>query len=208
MEDVAGGRKHNPQQRREQICDAAIDVLGKSGARGLSHLRVDRAAGLPAGTTSAYYRTRDALIHATAARITELDLRDLTLMTQADDADGTPVPDTTLLAAAVIAAARGSRLTRARARLEISLQAHRDDALAAILEQTIESTRTMARHAVIAWHDTNHTVTDEHAIERHTTAVLTFIDGVMLSHARGVQAFTNPEDVRAILDAIIERPAP
>jgi DNA-binding transcriptional regulator YbjK len=49
--------------RREEILDAAIAVLGEQGIRRLTHRDIDAAAGLPSGSTSNYFRTRDALIH-------------------------------------------------------------------------------------------------------------------------------------------------
>ncbi|WP_123027755.1 TetR/AcrR family transcriptional regulator [Mycolicibacterium stellerae] len=61
----------NPQ-RRNQILDAAIDILCDDGVGGLTHRQVDGCAGVPAGTTSNYFRTRQALLEATAARTVEL----------------------------------------------------------------------------------------------------------------------------------------
>src|SRR5262245_28598849 len=61
----------NPQ-RRTQILDAAIDILCDDGVGGLTHRQVDSRAGVPAGTTSNYFRTRQALLEATAARTVEL----------------------------------------------------------------------------------------------------------------------------------------
>ncbi|MBO3742263.1 TetR/AcrR family transcriptional regulator [Actinoplanes flavus] len=57
--------------RRDELLDAAIEVLGQSGIHGLTHRRVDAAAGLPAGSTSNLFRTRDALLEAVAERFTE-----------------------------------------------------------------------------------------------------------------------------------------
>jgi DNA-binding transcriptional regulator YbjK len=61
----------NPE-RRAQILDAAIGILADVGVGGLTHRQVDDRAGLPAGTTSNYFRTRRALLEATAARTVEL----------------------------------------------------------------------------------------------------------------------------------------
>lgn len=58
----------NPQ-RRDALTDAAIAVLARSGTHGLSHRAVDERAGVPAGTTSNYFRSREALLAATAERI-------------------------------------------------------------------------------------------------------------------------------------------
>ncbi|MEU4565873.1 TetR/AcrR family transcriptional regulator [Micromonospora sp. NPDC023956] len=59
------------------ITDAAIAVVADLGMRGLTHRAVDARAGLPLGTTSAYYRTRRALIEALVQRIADLDRVDL-----------------------------------------------------------------------------------------------------------------------------------
>ncbi|SOJ57844.1 hypothetical protein MSIMFB_05322 [Mycobacterium simulans] len=61
----------NPE-RRLQILHAAIGILADTGVGGLTHRQVDDRAGLPPGTTSNYYRTRQALLEATAARTVDL----------------------------------------------------------------------------------------------------------------------------------------
>ena len=61
----------NPE-RRTQILDTAIDILCDDGVGGLTHRQVDSRVGLPAGTTSNYFRTRQALLEATAARTVDL----------------------------------------------------------------------------------------------------------------------------------------
>jgi DNA-binding transcriptional regulator YbjK len=63
--------------RRTVLADAAIDVLAESGMRGLTHRAVDRAAGLPPGTTSAYFRTRQALLTALVRHLVALDQAEL-----------------------------------------------------------------------------------------------------------------------------------
>jgi AcrR family transcriptional regulator len=54
--------------RREQLLDAAITVLGERGIHALTHRAVDTEAGLPAGSTSNHFRTRDALLDAVVER--------------------------------------------------------------------------------------------------------------------------------------------
>lgn len=54
--------------RRTAILDAAIAVLGEHGVRNLTHRSVDAAASLPAGSTSNYFRTKDALLVAVVER--------------------------------------------------------------------------------------------------------------------------------------------
>jgi DNA-binding transcriptional regulator YbjK len=72
--------------RTRQVGDAAIAVLADQGARGLTHRAVDRAAGLPPGTTSNYARTREALLTLALTRIAELDATN-----SADGSAGTEV---------------------------------------------------------------------------------------------------------------------
>lgn len=58
-------------ERRQLLADAGLSLLAQEGARGLTHRGVDRAAGVPVGTTSNYFRTRQALISALVVRIGE-----------------------------------------------------------------------------------------------------------------------------------------
>lgn len=59
--------------RREEVSDAAVTVVASTGLKGLTHRAVDEAAGVPAGTTSNYFRTREALVAAVAQRIETRD---------------------------------------------------------------------------------------------------------------------------------------
>lgn len=58
----------NPQ-RRTALVDAAIDVLARDGARGLTFRAVDAEAGVPKGTASNYFANRDDLLDHAAARV-------------------------------------------------------------------------------------------------------------------------------------------
>ncbi|MFH7334339.1 TetR/AcrR family transcriptional regulator [Streptomyces sp. KHY 26] len=75
--------------RRTLLADTAISVLADTGIRGLTHRAVDRAADLPAGTTSAYYRTRQALLTALVRRLVAVDQAELEGM-----GERVPVPRT------------------------------------------------------------------------------------------------------------------
>ena len=57
--------------RREQILDAAITLLGERGIHGVTHRAVDAPAGLPAGSTTNYFSTRDKLLDAVVERHAE-----------------------------------------------------------------------------------------------------------------------------------------
>ena len=59
------------QARRDQIGDAAIEVMAAHGGKGLTHRAVDHEAGLPEGTAKNYFPTYDSLLQATAERCVE-----------------------------------------------------------------------------------------------------------------------------------------
>jgi len=48
--------------RRTVLLDAALELVGNYGMRGLTHRAVDAAAAVPPGATSNYFRTREALV--------------------------------------------------------------------------------------------------------------------------------------------------
>jgi len=64
-------------ERFAALTDAAISLIAELGMRGLTHRAVDARAGLPAGTASAYLRTRKALVEAVVRRLADLDTADL-----------------------------------------------------------------------------------------------------------------------------------
>jgi DNA-binding transcriptional regulator YbjK len=62
-------------ERRAALADAAIGVLAESGIRGLTHRAVDSAAAEPDGTTSRYFRTREAMLKGVVDRVKELRMK-------------------------------------------------------------------------------------------------------------------------------------
>ncbi|RIV37354.1 TetR/AcrR family transcriptional regulator [Micromonospora radicis] len=59
--------------RQRQLLDAAITVLGTRGTRHLTHRAVDEQAGLPIGSTSNRYRTRESLLAGVLTRILDTE---------------------------------------------------------------------------------------------------------------------------------------
>lgn len=119
------------ETRRRSIADAALAVLAAEGARGLTHRAVDGVAGVPVGTTSNYFRSRDALIEGLVERIGER------LAPSAEDlaVRATEMPSTALFAAYVRDIVR--RLTDDRdvtvALFELRLESSRRPELAAVI---------------------------------------------------------------------------
>ena len=63
--------------RKDLITDTAIRIVAEQGMRGLTHRAVDRRAGLPEGSTSAYFRTRKALVEGFVERLAALERLDV-----------------------------------------------------------------------------------------------------------------------------------
>ncbi|MFE5796924.1 TetR/AcrR family transcriptional regulator [Streptomyces sp. NPDC056503] len=58
-------------ERRAALVDAAIEVLAREGARGLTFRAVDTEARVPTGTASNYFANRDDLLTQAGARVYE-----------------------------------------------------------------------------------------------------------------------------------------
>ena len=118
--------------RRLQLVEAALHVVAENGLRGLTHRAVDRRAGLPEGSCSAYLRTRRALQAALTEHVAGTLARDVDLLTEdlrahaPDDDHGVELTGRLL-----------RRWLDERelllARVELSLEASRDPELAALL---------------------------------------------------------------------------
>ncbi|MER5224271.1 TetR/AcrR family transcriptional regulator [Streptomyces flaveus] len=168
-----------PTDRRTVLADAAIDVLAETGIRGLTHRAVDRAAHLPVGTTSAYYRTRQALLTALVRRLVALDQAELQAI-----GEQTPVPRNAEELAAGIAAFIEHRLTgdgrrRSLARYACALEGVHHPELREILVPRENAGRQVVRDFLAA-----QGVADDDAEDR-TVTLLTCVDGLVFDRLVG-----------------------
>jgi AcrR family transcriptional regulator len=196
-------RKPNPTERRRDLCDAAIHLLARDGAKGLSHLKVDRQAAVPDGTTSFYFRTRSALLRAVAERLAELDLATLQSVADgADVADGGPNHQSpSRLSQVVIKAGDEPQLSRTRARYELTMQATRDPAVAAILQQATDGFTKLHREILVQLMPRGAEL-DPAVVEDLSNITLTFINGLLLRFAHGDRIVDTPEQLDGILTSM------
>jgi DNA-binding transcriptional regulator YbjK len=117
--------------RRTEILDGALAVLAEQGMRGLTHRAVDTAAGLPAGSTSYYFRSRAALVAGCVQRLLERDLDGDVPVAEAAVSGGVSGGVAGLVDALTGIGVRMATTERHRtlARYELSLAAVRDPAL-------------------------------------------------------------------------------
>ena len=193
-------RKPNPMKRRRELCDAAIQLLADHGAKGMSHLKVDRKAGVPDGTTSFYFRTRSALLRAVAERVAELDLA--SLQSVADSAAIAPGASASPLAKLVILSAEEPQLTQTKARYELTMEATRDPAVAATLQRGSDAFAKL-HHDILVQLLPHGADLDPAVIDDLSNVTLTFINGLMLRFAHGDRIIDTPEQLDAVLSAIV-----
>ena len=108
--------------RVQALLAAAVAVIAEEGLRGLTHRAVDGRAKVPAGSTSYYFRTRQALLAGVIAFIAEQEVADIDAATvSAELAEAPPVRQIADRFAGVLAHWLGPQRDRTRARLEIIL---------------------------------------------------------------------------------------
>ncbi|MFD3679450.1 TetR/AcrR family transcriptional regulator [Streptomyces sp. NPDC058613] len=175
--------------RRTLIADAAIGLVASAGLRGLTHRAADAAAGLPAGSTSYYFRTRTALIGACYQRLVELDFAEY-------DGGGAgegpsaepPVPPDREAAAALFAGLLYRWLTVGRerqlARFELSLEAARSPDLEPELQRAGRAARARAA-AVLA-------ALGAERPEEAAELLAAWADGILYDRLAGALAHSRP----------------
>jgi DNA-binding transcriptional regulator YbjK len=169
--------------RRALIADAAIAALARDGMRGLTHRAVDRAAGLPEGSASYYFRTRQALLQATVERLAELTSVDLLGSATTPDGRTTPAPpggdldDLAAFAAGLIESWLTTGRERLLARYELALEATRRPEL----RQTLAASGAAIR-AAVAGRFAAAGVRDP---DQSAAAFVAFIDGLLFDQIAG-----------------------
>jgi len=155
----------------ELLLGAATHVVADSGLRGLTHRAVDRAAGLPEGSCSAYLRTRKALVLALTEYVVgrlgddvEMLARELAPCAPGDD-------DSIERITAFFLRWLGER-ELLLVRMELSLEASRDPQLAALLTTSRQRLVELVG-GILAGRG------KEHSAARAETLVASF-DGILL----------------------------
>jgi len=182
--------------RRTIIADAAISTLARDGMRGLTHRAVDRAAGLPEGSASYYFRTRQALLQATVERLAELTSAEMP-----GDVAVPPLPVDDLdtlgdLAVALIESWLTTGRERQLARYELALEATRRPELRQTLVTSGAAIRAVVadRFAAAGVHDPHQRAAD----------FVAFIDGLLFDQIAGAGSRRlTTEHLRAVVGALL-----
>jgi DNA-binding transcriptional regulator YbjK len=189
-------RKRDGDERRRALCNAAIQVLADHGSRGLTHAQVDRRAGMPDGTTSYYYRTREALLRGVGKRVAEIDVANLQSVS---DEPANPDAPFAHLARLTLMQATGDGLALNRARHELLLRAARDPDLADASSEFVARMNAMA-HTAIA--HLQPATDDPELLTAQTTAVTTFLAGVFTRLVAGDRGIHDADQLSRLLQAV------
>ena len=177
--------------------------MAAEGAKGLSHPKVDRYAEVPNGSTSFYFRTRSALLRATAERLAELDLADLMSVANPIESDSSTSGHASRLATMVMLSAEEPRLTRTKARFELLLQANRDPDLAEAFRHNSEMFTELHRREIMSRSDTGEDP-DPKVLDEQTAATMSFVSGVHMSFIAGDRSITSAAQLDLLLIGIAD----
>lgn len=177
-------------------------MLAGEGPRGLSHLKVDRQAGVPDGTTSFYYRTRAALLHGVADQLVRYDAETFTeVFKDAPNSSGDVIAG--MLADQLLAVRSEPQLSRTRARLELTMSARRDPGIASGFRQISESYRALAERLVVALHQDNGTDMDRVLCDEQTSVLMAYLGGQMFALANDSPDVLTRQDIERQIRAVI-----
>ncbi|MGI5329651.1 TetR/AcrR family transcriptional regulator [Actinomadura nitritigenes] len=189
--------------RAELVADTALALLAAAGMRGLTHRAVDRAAGLPAGSTSNLARTRAALLELALRRLTEVERRRFAGSAAPLGADlrgpGRAVL-TDALTALVDAQLREHRAS-VLARYELALEATRRPELRAIYDELGRGFRGVAADLMRRAGSPDP--------GRHGPRLVAFVEGLLFDAVAGAGPEPGTADLRAAvadyLDGVLPR---
>lgn len=159
---------------------------------------------MPAGTTSAYYRTRKALLIGAADRMSELDHADLSRMAELCDEKDQRFSGTFGLATMVVMSGQPPWLTRTRARHELIALAGRDPDLARAIEAVAERFEALQRALITQWQQTIDTMPDPELIDEQAFTVSRFVAGVMNDFVRNSDTTHSVEHLDSTIQAILQ----
>ncbi|UAC01725.1 TetR family transcriptional regulator [Dactylosporangium vinaceum] len=181
--------------RREQLLDAAIEVVGTQGMHGLTHRTLDAAAGLPAGSASNHFRTRAALLDAVVERFAERERQNWEALAMRS-APRTPQQLARVLADFAVGAT-GAHRALTMARYAILVEAGVQPSLRAQLAATGAWVNT--------WATTWFRIAGSPDPERHAPAIMNHWTGIVLHQlAMPDPAFDPYPQIEAVVSAVVQ----
>ncbi|HEX5595370.1 MAG TPA: TetR/AcrR family transcriptional regulator [Micromonosporaceae bacterium] len=180
--------------RHDQLADAAIRVLGTQGIRQLTHRAVDAEAELPVGSTSNYFRTRQALISAVVGRLVVLDRIDwhrLTGLAQPADTESLA-----MALAGFVRLATGPERSRTLARYALFLES--------AVRPDLRDQLGQGRADIAEWATASLRQVGSPDPQGHLRLLFRYLDGVILHQVAACDPHFDPlPDLRLLLTNLI-----
>ncbi|MGH4033411.1 TetR/AcrR family transcriptional regulator [Actinomycetota bacterium Odt1-20B] len=181
--------------RRGLLADIAMRLIDERGLAAVTHRAIDKAAEVPVGTTSNYFRTRAALYEAIAHRILD---QQVAAEQPSPPTDLTPDQLIGLLTEAVDAATGPAR-NRYLARFELSLEAARSPELAALMRELRSVTLGVRASQIRAVHP--------HATDEQIDALVSLLTGMAFERITlGVPSMATRDAVAAVTTGVLGTP--
>ena len=184
-------------ERREQITDTALEVLATEGAHGLTHRAVDARAGLPPGTTSNFFNSRQALFLGAGQRLADRHWRYVQSLREKIDG---PLNRKELAAILTqVVGGAGELRTLHLARYELFLEGVRDPSLRSALIElrnaSLEIAVTLLRAARLP------------EPNQHVQLLSSLLNGLLFDQLTvSSTALIDPETVEEVIDALFSLP--
>jgi DNA-binding transcriptional regulator YbjK len=134
------------EERRERILRATLAVIGRSGIGAVTHRSVAEEAGVPLGSLTYWFGTKDDLLREALRRFVSEEAERLKLVAERV-AGGAPPEDVALAFAAVLGQNAGPEQI---AQFELYLEAARNPALREIAEESFRAYEEVAVAALRA----------------------------------------------------------
>ncbi len=180
--------------RREEILQSAIAVLGAQGVRQFTHRAVDAAAGLPAGSTSNCYRTREALVSGAVAYVARREREGWEEV--ANSVRPQSGHELAVALATFVQRATGPDRSLTLARFSLFVEA----ALRPDLQRQLSATAQAVREWSTQW---LRLVGSRHP-ERDCRIILDCLDGILLHQLAFPDPALDPtEEITALVDALL-----
>jgi TetR/AcrR family transcriptional regulator, regulator of biofilm formation and stress response len=191
-----GRRDARGERRRSELLEAAIHLIGAQGIEAVTHRAVAAEAGVPAASTSYYFRSKDELIHKALHTLAE---REIERLRERREALGAGVADLDVTIEA-LAAWIEEQLTPAGsvallAQYHLQLEAARRPEARAILEDWKAGTDELAETAMASLG----------ARDQRTAGILLVcaIDGLRLRLLASGHAPLTPDQLRGVLRSLL-----
>jgi DNA-binding transcriptional regulator YbjK len=191
-----GRRDARGERRRAELLEAAIHLIGAQGIEAVTHRAVAAEAGVPAASTSYYFRSKDELIHEALRSLAEREIERLRER-RAALGEGMADLDVTVeaLAAWIEEQVGPEGSVALLAQYHLQLEAARRPEARAILEDWKTGTDDLAQTAMASLG----------ARDARTAAILLVcaIDGLRLRLLASGHEPLGPEQLRAVLRALL-----